>query len=50
MENLPQENQSKFKKWFKRVGWAGLIFFTVKGLIWLVVFYFGADALKGCFK
>ncbi len=26
-----------FKKWFKRVGVAGLIFFTVKGLIWLVV-------------
>ncbi|HIC8925237.1 hypothetical protein [Elizabethkingia ursingii] len=50
MENLPQENQSKLKKWFKRVGWAGLIFFTVKGLVWLVVFYFGADALKGCFK
>lgn len=47
----PTENQpkSKFKKWFKRVGWAGLAFFTIKGLVWLAIFYFGADAVKGCF-
>lgn len=42
------EHNSKFKKWFKRVGVGGLIFFTVKGLVWLVIFYFGADALEGC--
>ncbi|MDY3350984.1 hypothetical protein PG357_03180 [Riemerella anatipestifer] len=41
-------SDSKFKKWLKRVGWGGLIFFTVKGVVWLAVFYFGADALKGC--
>jgi len=47
MENS-QEKESKFKKWFKRVGWAGLAFFTIKGLVWLVIFYFGADSLKSC--
>ncbi|MBS1549911.1 MAG: hypothetical protein JSS94_08625 [Bacteroidetes bacterium] len=45
--NLDQN--SKFKKWFKRVGWAGLAFFTIKGLIWLVIFYFGAESIKGCY-
>jgi len=50
MENLPENNHSKFKKWFKRVGWAGFAFFTIKGLIWLVIFYFGADTLQSCIK
>lgn len=46
---LPEnERQSKFKKWFKRVGIGGLIFFTLKGIAWLVVFYFGFDMLDGC--
>lgn len=43
------ENESKLKVWFKRVGWAGLAFFTIKGLIWLAIFYFGADAIKEFF-
>ncbi len=45
-----KDNNSKLKKWFKRVGWAGLAFFTIKGLVWLVIFYFGADALSSCFQ
>ena len=50
MENKTEEQKNlKLKKWFKRVGWAGLAFFTIKGLVWLVIFYFGADALKDCF-
>lgn len=50
MEEFNEENSNRksFKKWFKRVGWAGFAFFTIKGIIWLVIFYFGADALKGC--
>ena len=24
-------------RWFKRLGFAGLVFFTVKGLLWLIV-------------
>lgn len=52
MENqqLETNNNSKFKKWFKRVGWAGLAFFTIKGIVWLIIFYFGADALQSCMK
>lgn len=42
------EKSTKFKKWLKRVGIGGLVFFTVKGLIWLLIFYFGADALNAC--
>ncbi len=50
MNNRESENtqNSKFRKWFKRVGWVGLAFFTIKGFVWLAVFYFGADFLTGC--
>ncbi|KPE51226.1 histidine kinase [Chryseobacterium indologenes] len=50
MENSENNNNSKFMKWFKRVGWAGFAFFTIKGLMWLVIFYFGADTLQSCIK
>jgi hypothetical protein len=26
-------------KWLRRMGWAGFLFFLIKGLIWLAVFY-----------
>lgn len=42
------ERKNKYQQWFKRIGWAGLAFFTIKGLVWLAVIYFGADALEGC--
>ena len=50
MENQQPENNnnSKFKTWFKRVGIGGLIFFTVKGFAWLFVFYFGAEIFQDC--
>ncbi|MCB4235103.1 MULTISPECIES: hypothetical protein [Chryseobacterium group] len=50
MENQQPENNnnSKFKTWFKRVGIGGLIFFTVKGIAWLFVFYFGAEMFQDC--
>lgn len=48
-QQLPENGQpSKFAKWFKRVGIGGLIFFTLKGIAWLFVFYFGFDLLDGC--
>ncbi len=47
-QNAENTNNSKFKKWFKRVGVGGLIFFTLKGIAWLFVFYFGFDLLEGC--
>jgi len=28
----------KTKKWFKRIGVAGFLFFFIKGLIWLAIF------------
>ena len=41
MENLqPEDKNSKFKKWFKRVGIGGIIFFTVKGIITSTLIYF----------
>ena len=50
MQNIQPENgkNSKFKKWFKRVGIGGLIFFTVKGIAWLFVFYYGAELFQDC--
>lgn len=37
----------KFRRWFKRMGLAAFLFFFLKGLAWLAVFYFGADFLFG---
>ncbi len=49
MEHTQPEPQDKrWKQWLKRVGIGGLIFFTVKGFVWLAIFYFGADMLEGC--
>lgn len=37
------ENQKPRMMWLKRLGWAGFLFFLVKGLIWLAVIYFGFE-------
>ena len=51
MEEDPKNSKNdKLKFWFKKVGIAGLIFFTIKGLLWLAVIYFGADFLNRCGK
>lgn len=42
----PQE--SKLKKWLKRIGLAGFLFFLIKGLIWLAVFMGAGTLLKEC--
>jgi hypothetical protein len=39
MAEAPEENKSKFKKWLKRLGWVGFLFFFIKGLVWLAVFW-----------
>lgn len=36
---MEDQNQSKFKTWFKRLGWAGFFFFLIKGLLWLIIPY-----------
>ncbi|MBO0933635.1 hypothetical protein [Fibrella aquatilis] len=33
----PTDN--KFRLWFKRLGWAGFLFFLIKGLLWLLIPY-----------
>jgi hypothetical protein len=30
---------SKFKTWFKRIGIIGFLFFFIKGLVWLAIFF-----------
>ena len=32
---------NKFKEWVKRLGIIGFMFFFLKGLAWIAVFYFG---------
>lgn len=39
------ENQSKFKQWFKRLGWVGFFFFLIKGLLWLIIPYLIAKGI-----
>lgn len=50
MENQQQngDTNSKMKMWLKRVGIGGLIFFTLKGIAWLFIFYYGAEFLQQC--
>ncbi|GAB4091792.1 hypothetical protein [Flaviaesturariibacter terrae] len=35
----------KWKQWLKRIGWAGFLFFLVKGLVWLAIFLFAKEKL-----
>jgi len=30
---------SKTKQWFKRIGIIGFLFFFIKGLVWLAIFF-----------
>jgi hypothetical protein len=41
MENKEsnKERNAKFMLWFKRLGFAGFLFFLIKGLIWLAVIF-----------
>ena len=42
MEKTPEK--SKFKVWLKRIGLFGFLFFLVKGLVWIGVFFFAAKS------
>lgn len=44
-ESPPKDN--RLRRWLKRIGLAGFLFFLVKGLIWLGVFA-GVGALFAC--
>jgi hypothetical protein len=48
MEQSSNEKKDT-KTWLKRLGWAGIIFFVVKGCITLSLIVFGGQALfKSC--
>nr|WP_294861625.1 hypothetical protein [uncultured Fluviicola sp.] len=44
-QQAEEEKKLKRKKWLKRVGVAGFLFFLIKGLAWIAVVLF---AWKGC--
>lgn len=50
MDEEPQENKCPAYRWVKRFGVAGFLFFLIKGLIWLGLFfgatYFGLNAFE----
>ena len=40
LETTTQKNNSpKAKRWLKRIGVAGFLFFLIKGLVWLAIFF-----------
>ncbi len=41
------KNENKLKRWFKRIGLAGFLFFLIKGIVWLFIFY-GAANIVSC--
>jgi hypothetical protein len=43
--NFVVMDTEKVKKYVKRLGVAGFMFFLIKGLGWLVLIYFGGDKL-----
>lgn len=46
--NMEEKNRNA-KAWLKRIGIAGFLFFLIKGLIWLAVFFFaGSKIFESC--
>ncbi|MCB9170864.1 MAG: hypothetical protein H6594_10990 [Flavobacteriales bacterium] len=37
-EPTKEHERPRRRQWLKRLGWAGFLFFLIKGLIWLAVF------------
>ncbi|MEZ0483764.1 hypothetical protein [Fibrella aquatica] len=36
---MEESTKGKFSRWLKRMGWAGFLFFLIKGLLWLLIPY-----------
>ena len=53
LNEAPQKNASTWKKWVKKFGIGGIIFFTVKGIITSTLIYFLGknfwEVIKGWF-
>jgi hypothetical protein len=50
MQETPQKRNFPAGRWLKRFGFAGFMFFLIKGLIWLALIfaatYFGYDFIN----
>lgn len=42
---MEEKKTKNLKLWLKRIGWIGFLFFLIKGLIWLALFWFAGDAI-----
>jgi hypothetical protein len=43
------EKKDGYRKWLKRFGLLGFLFFLIKGLVWLSLFFFaGNEIFKTC--
>lgn len=38
-KDAPNMEKKNWKTWFRRLGVAGFLFFLIKGLLWLAVFF-----------
>jgi hypothetical protein len=48
MDEQPHpKKEDKVRRWFKKIGIAGFLFFLIKGIVWLIIFY-GAATLVSC--
>lgn len=46
---MTKEKQSKWKNWMAKMGFAGFLFFLIKGLLWLIIPYVLASGyIQGC--
>lgn len=42
-------DKKSWMQWLKRLGVLGFLFFLIKGLVWLAIFFFaGSKVLEGC--
>lgn len=50
MSKEQNKNENPSIKWLRRLGFAGFMFFFIKGLVWLAIIfgagYFGYEAVK----
>ena len=47
MESEENGRKTNWKKRLKQLGFIGIMFFLIKGLIWLAVLFFGAKFFSG---
>ena len=46
-ENTSENRMMRASQWLRRLGWVGILFFTAKGIVWLLIFW-GAGSIFGC--